>query len=158
MVNADYDLVEIGASDDVGITFSESNRLTEGAVVAQDEAGVAPEDTTTWTVRWYATEGAAQLLRTESGIAASTGTQTVTMTTAEEAASPNYLGHLSTAYRVEIEAVRGVYVSTPYIRELTRAGGSGGAFPLLDILAAQVFDDENAAGDDSNILAIEVFS
>jgi hypothetical protein len=45
------------------------------------------------------------------------------MTTVEEAASPNYLGHLSTAYRVEIDVIRGAYTSTTYIRELTRTGG-----------------------------------
>lgn len=158
LISGSYSLVQIGASDNVVVAWGESNRLTEVLVITQTESGVTPEASTTYTVRWYATEGAAQLLRTESGIAASTGSQTVTMTTAEEVASPNYLGHLSTSYRVEVSAIRDGLTSTVYIRELTREGGSGGEFPSLDILAAQVFDNPYGAGDDANLFAIEVFS
>ena len=125
-IGGSYTLTEIGASDDVVVAWGETNRTTEATVVKQTDAGVTPEATSTYTVRWYATEGGGNvLLRTESGVVASTGLQTATMTTAEEAASPNYLGHLSTAYRIEVEVLRGSYTSTTYIREVTRVGSGG---------------------------------
>ena len=159
LINDDYALTEVGAADDVEVTFSESNRITEGAVIKQDNAGVEPEDTTTWTVRWYSTEaGVIKLLRTESGIAASTGTQTVTMTVAEEEASANYLGYLSPDYKVEIEAVRSGFISTVYIRELTRAGGTGGLIHVDNILPAQVFEEAYGISDTPDLIAVEIFS
>lgn len=159
LINDDYDLVQVGAPDDVEVTFSESNRLTEATVIAQDNAGVTPEATTTWTVRWYSTEaGVIKLLRTESGIAASTGTQVVTMTTAEEEASANYLGYLSPDYKVEIEGVRDGLISTIYIRELTRAGGTGGLIHIDNILPAQVFEEPYGISDTPDLIAVEIFS
>ena len=157
-ISASYSLVQIGSSDDVIVAWDETNRLTEGIVKLQTDAGVTPESTTTYTIRWYATEGATILLRTESGIVASTGSQTATMTTAEEAASGSYLGYLSTKYRVEIDVLRGAYTSTTYIRELTRAGGSGGLTNIANILPAQIFDEPFAIGNDVDLLAVEFFS
>ena len=119
-ISGSYSLVEIAAVDDVVVAWNETNRLSEGAVVTQTDSGVEPEDGTTYTVRFYATESGSVLLRTESGIAASTGTQTATLTQAEEAASPNYLGHIALSYRVEVDVVRDGLTSTTYIRELTR--------------------------------------
>jgi hypothetical protein len=121
LIDGGYLTTTISAADDVVVAWSESNRLSEGAVIQQTVAGVEPEDSTTYTVRWYATEfGLNVLLRTESGIAASTGSQTATLTAAEEAASGNYLGHLSTEYRVEIDVLRDGETSATYIRELDR--------------------------------------
>lgn len=121
LIDGGYLTTTIGATDDVVVAWSESNRLNEGAVIQQTVAGVEPEDGTTYTVRWYATEfGLNVLLRTESGIVASTGSQTATLTAAEEAASGNYLGHLSTEYRVEIDVLRDGETSATYIRELDR--------------------------------------
>lgn len=109
---------DIGAATDVDVEFFETNRLTEGLIVKQDEAGTTPEDGTTYTARYYATEGGGNvLLRTETGITASTGTINISLTTAEEAASPNYLGHLAASYRVEIDPVRDGHTGTTYIRE-----------------------------------------
>jgi hypothetical protein len=125
-IGGSYSATQIGASDDVVVAWTETNRLTEGAVVLQTDAGVTPEDDVTYTVRWYATEfGGDVLLHTESGIVASTGTQTATLTTAEEIASPDYLGHLSTAYRIEIDVIRDIYTSETYIREVSRPTASG---------------------------------
>lgn len=121
LINSGYLTNEIGPVDNVQVNWNESNRLTEGNVIKQTDAGVDPEDTVTYTARWYATESGSVLLRTESGITATTAT----MTTAEEIASGNYLGHLSAGYRVEIDVLRGAYTSTTYIRELTRSPGSG---------------------------------
>lgn len=121
LINSGYLTNEIGPVDNVQVNWNESNRLTEGNVIKQTDAGVDPEDTVTYTARWYATESGSVLLRTESGIIAATAT----MTTAEEIASGNYLGHLSASYRVEIDVLRGAYTSTTYIRELTRSPGSG---------------------------------
>jgi hypothetical protein len=157
-IGGSYSLVEIGSGDDVVAAWAETNRLTEGAVVTQTDAGVEPEDGTTYTVRFYSIEGATKLLRTESGIAASTGTQTATMTTAEEAASPNYLGYLTVKGRVEIDVVRDGHTSTTYIREYTRGGGSGGLYHIDNILPAQVFDDPYAIGNDVDLIGVEVFS
>jgi hypothetical protein len=139
LLNTGYLTADIGASDDVRVDWNESNRLMEGSVIKQTQTGVAPEATSTYTVRWYATETTSVLLRTESGIVAATGTQTATMTTAEEIASANYLGHLSAVYRVEIDVVRGGNTSTTYIRELTRAGGVV-APPPGDVLLAESSD------------------
>jgi hypothetical protein len=120
-ISGSYSLTVIGASDDVVVAWNETNRLTEGIVKLQDDDGVEPEDSTTYTVRWYATEaGGSVLLRTESGIAASTGTQTATLTAVEEAASGGYLGHLSLRYRIEIDVVRDGQTSETYIREVIR--------------------------------------
>ena len=158
-ISGDYLLDEIGASDDVEVEWNETNRLTEGIVKTQTDDGVEPEDGTTYTVRWYATEGGViKLLRTESGIAASTGTQTATMTTAEETASPNYLGYLSPSYKVEIDVLRDGYTSTTYIRELTRAGGTGGLINVDNILPAQVFDEPFAVSDSVDQIGVEIFS
>jgi hypothetical protein len=157
-ISGSYSLTQIGDSDDVVVAWKETNRTTEGALVEQTATGVEPEADTTYTVRWYAIEGATILLRTESAIAPSTGTQTVTMTTVEEAASPNYLGYLSTKYRVEIDVLRDGHTSTTYIRELTRAGGSGGLTHISNILPAQIFDEPFAIGNDVDPLAVEVFS
>jgi hypothetical protein len=157
-VNTDYLLDEIGASDDVQMDWGESNRLFEAAVIDQQTAGVTPEDGTTYTARWYATETIPKLLRTESGIAASTGSQTATMTVAEEEASGNYLGYLSPSYRVEIEAVRDGFISTTYVRELTREGGTGGLIHIDNILPAQVFEDPYAISDSVDFIAVEIFS
>jgi hypothetical protein len=157
-ISGSYSLVEIGAADDVEVEWAETNRLTEGAIVTQTDAGVEPEDSTTYTVRWYTTESAVKLLRTESAIAASTGSQTATMTTVEEAASPNYLGYLTIKGRIEIDVHRDGYISTTYIREYTREGGSGGLFHIDNILPAQIFDDPFAIGDAVDLLGVEVFS
>ena len=158
LLSGDYALEEIGASDDVEVEWAETNRLSEGTVVTQTDPGVEAEDGTTYTVRWYTTEGATKLLRTESGIAQASGSQTATMTTAEEAASPNYLGYLTIKGKIEIDAVRDGHTSTTYIREYTRAGGSGGLFHIDNILPAQIFDDPFAIGDTVDLLGVEVFS
>lgn len=157
-ISGSYSLVQIGSSDDVEVEWAETNRLTEGAIVTQTDAGVEAEDGTTYTVRWYTTESAVKLLRTESGIAASSGTQTATMTTAEEAASPNYLGYLTIQGKVEIDVVRDGKTSTTYIREYTRAGGTGGLFHIDNILPAQIFDQPYAIGDAVDLIGVEVFS
>lgn len=130
-VNGDYLLTEIGGVDDLQVDWNETNRLTEGVVKTQTDDGVTPEDSTTYTVRFYATESGSVLLHTESGIVASTGTQTATLTILEEAASGNYLGHLSTSYRIEIDVVRDGHTSTTYIREVTRESVAGvGSFTI----------------------------
>lgn len=117
-VNGNYLDAEIGALDDVEVTCNETNRLTETLVIDQQATGVEPEDGTTYTVRYYATEdGGNVLLRTETGITAGSGTNAFTLTTAEEAASPNYLGHVSASYRVEIDPVRDGHTGTTFIRE-----------------------------------------
>jgi hypothetical protein len=127
-INGDYLLEEIAAADDVVVAWAETNRLSDGIVKTQTDDGVEPEETTTYTVRFYATESGSVLLHIESGIAASTGTQTATLAQTEEIASPNYLGHVSLSYRVEIDVVRDGHTSTTYIRELTRR--ATGAFLL----------------------------
>jgi hypothetical protein len=139
-INADYLLAEIGPVDDIVVEWQETNRLTEATVKLQTDDGVEPEDTTTYTVRWYATESGDVLLRTESGIAASIGTQTATLTTAEEIASGSYLGHLSTSYRVEIDVLRDGNTSTTYIRELTRSpsGGDGIMTEASEFLTTEI--------------------
>lgn len=119
LVNSSYSVTIIGANDDIQIDWNETNRIIEGAVVDQQTAGVDPEDSTTYTTRFYATEGGGNvLLRTESAISA--GTTTSTLTSAEEIASGGYLGHISTRYRVEIDVVRDGETSTTYIREIVR--------------------------------------
>ena len=120
-IGGDFSLTLIDASEDVVVAWNETNRLSEGIVKLQTDDGVEPEDDTTYTVRWYATEaGGNVLLRTESGITASTGTQTATLTAVEEAASGGYLGHLSLRYRIEIDVVRDGLTSTTYMREVAR--------------------------------------
>lgn len=116
-INGGYLTALIGASDDVQVDWNERNRTTQASVIKQDESSVTPEASTSYTVRWYATEdGGNVLLQTESGITATTAT----MTTVEEAASPNYLGHLSSSYRVEIDVLRDGQASNTYIREVAR--------------------------------------
>jgi|GEM_PF-4584567 len=119
-ISGDYELAEIAAVDDLAVAWNETNRLSEGTVKTQTDDGVEPEDTSTYTIRFYATESGSVLLRTESGILASTGTQTATLTQVEEAASPNYLGHVALSYRIEIDVLRDGKTSTTYIREVAR--------------------------------------
>lgn len=121
LIDGGYLTRSIGAAQNVVVAWSETNRLNEGAVIDQGFAGVEPEDSSTYTIRFYATEfGLNVLMGTETGITASTGSQTATLTAAEETASGNYLGHLSTEYRVEIDVLRDGETSTTYIRELVR--------------------------------------
>lgn len=129
-INGDYLLEEIGGVADLEVTWNETNRLTEGLVVDQQATGVTPEDDTTYTVRFYATESGSVLLHTESGLTSGIAT----LTTTEEAASGNYLGHLSASYRVEIDVVRDGLTSTPYIREVNRetvVGSGGYTIPMV---------------------------
>lgn len=140
-ISGSYSLEEIAAVDNVVVAWNETNRLSEGSVVLQDDPGVEPEDGTTYTVRWYATESGSVLLRTESGIAASTGTQTATLTQAEEAASPNYLGHIALSYKVEIDVLRDGYTSTTYIRELTRRAADAFLLETGDFLLLETGDN-----------------
>ena len=117
LINSGYLTLLIGVSDDIQIDWNERNRTTQIAVIKQDEASVTPEASTEYEVRFYATEdGGNDLLTTESGITATTAT----LTAAEEIASPNYLGHLSTEYRIEIDVIRDGEVSNTYIREVRR--------------------------------------
>lgn len=115
-INGNYLIEEIDGVSDLAVTWNETNRLTDGAVVDQQAVGVDPEDDTTYTVRFYATESGDVLLRTESGLTSPAST----LTTAEEVASGSYLGHLSASYRVEIDVVRDGNTSTAYIREVGR--------------------------------------
>lgn len=141
-VNGNYLDAEIGALDDVEVTCNESNRLTEGLVVDQQAVGVEPEDGTTYTVRYYATEGGGNvLLRTETGITGGSGTNSFTLTTAEEAASPNYLGHVSASYRVEIDPVRDGHTGTTYIRERIVRG----SFMVINGVQVQVNGEDVVA-------------
>ncbi len=140
-ISGDYLLAEIAAADDVVVAWAETNRLTEATAKVQTDIGVEPENTTTYTVRWYATESGSVLLRTESGIVASTGTQTATLTQAEEMASGGYLGHISTAYRVEIDVIRDGNTSTTYIRELTRRAADAMLLETGDFLLLETGDN-----------------
>lgn len=115
-INGDYLTTLIGATDDLSATWEETNRLTEGPIIKQTEVGVIPEEDTTYTARFYATETVSVLLRTESGLTLPAST----LTTVEEVASPNYLGHLAGSYRVEIDVIRDGLTSTTYIREVER--------------------------------------
>jgi len=141
-ISGSYSLADLGPIDGVAVAWAETNRLTESTVKLQTDVGVTAEVGTTYTVKWYATEGGINtLLRTESGLT----TPTATLTTAEEVAAPNYLGHLSTAYRVEVTTLRGGYTSAAYVREVVRSPGG-----LLFILPQLAFSFTGTTGQSNN--------
>jgi hypothetical protein len=148
-INGDYLTTQIDELDDLAVVWIETNRLSEGAVVKQTDTGVEPEATTTYTIKFFQTEVGISLLRTESGIVASTGTQTATMTVAEEEASPNYLGHLAESYRVEIQALRGGEISTTYIRDVARAPNE-----TVPVIYSVVVDGEPVEVDGEPVVVI----
>lgn len=94
---------------DLTITWAHRDRLSQTAyLVTQGEASIGPEAGTTYTIRIYNAQSAGTLIRTYTGLAGTSQVYTVAQATADN------LGVAPTNLRIEIEAVRGTYVSQQY--------------------------------------------
>lgn len=123
-VNTSY-TDEVFNAVDLDLDWRESNRLTETAVVKQDNTTTTPEDDTTYTLRIYGETD--QLLRTETGITATSYTYENTTEMADSGKA-----RLESRLEFKLFSVRDGLESTyPWTRRVIRdVGGSGGTFTL----------------------------